>query len=323
MAGITAGISSGRFGPRTASRTDANIVVWHLPGFQRVLQLALAAAWLFDAVLQLQPFMFSRAFGGQMLAATANGNPSGIARSITWATSHISVHSVAAGTAFAVIQLLIGLLIAWRPTLRAGLAISIPWSIGVWWVGEGAGGVFTSQASPLMGAPGAVLIYALLAVLLWPSGPRAGERCLADRPLGASVARAAWAVLWCSMAFFALLASNRAPDGLSHMIAGMAPGGPPWLTALDNHVAHALAGDGLAASIVLALLCVVVGVGILGPVVVARGVLVMSGLLAAAIWVVGEAFGGIFSGAATDPNSGPLLMLLAAAYWPLYRSEEI
>jgi hypothetical protein len=34
------------------------------------------------------------------------------------------------------------------------------------------------------------------------------------------------------------------------------------------------------------------------------------------IWVVGENFGAIFAGSATDPNSGPLLVLLAAAYWP-------
>jgi hypothetical protein len=34
------------------------------------------------------------------------------------------------------------------------------------------------------------------------------------------------------------------------------------------------------------------------------------------IWVVGEAFGMILAGGATDPNSGPLLALLALAYWP-------
>ena len=39
--------------------------------------------------------------------------------------------------------------------------------------------------------------------------------------------------------------------------------------------------------------------------------------LAAVLWVVGEDFGQIFTGAATDPNSGPLLVLLALAYWPI------
>jgi hypothetical protein len=37
---------------------------------------------------------------------------------------------------------------------------------------------------------------------------------------------------------------------------------------------------------------------------------------AAVIWVIGENFGAILTGSATDPNTGPLLGLLAAAYWP-------
>jgi len=67
-------------------------------------------------------------------------------------------------TIFATIQLLIGLGIAFRPTVRLALAVSIAWSIGVWWFGEGLGGVLSGTASPLNGAPGAVIIYALLAV---------------------------------------------------------------------------------------------------------------------------------------------------------------
>ncbi len=34
------------------------------------------------------------------------------------------------------------------------------------------------------------------------------------------------------------------------------------------------------------------------------------------IWVVVQALGGILASGATDPNSGPLLVLLALAYWP-------
>ena len=40
-------------------------------------------------------------------------------------------------------------------------------------------------------------------------------------------------------------------------------------------------------------------------------------ILAAAIWVIGENFGGILTGQATDPNTGPLLVLVALAFWPL------
>ena len=35
------------------------------------------------------------------------------------------------------------------------------------------------------------------------------------------------------------------------------------------------------------------------------------------IWVVGEDLGMILASGATDPNSGPLLVLLALAYWPI------
>src|SRR5260370_41035521 len=48
----------------------------------------------------------------------------------------------------------------------------------------------------------------------------------------------------------------------------------------------------------------------------ARAVLVLAVAVAALIWVAGENFGGVFTGSGTDPNSGPLLALLAAAYWP-------
>jgi hypothetical protein len=52
----------------------------------------------------------------------------------------------------------------------------IAWSLGVWWFGEGLGMVLTGDTSPVNGAPGAVILYALLAVLLWPAdrgGPAA------------------------------------------------------------------------------------------------------------------------------------------------------
>ena len=49
----------------------------------------------------------------------------------------------------------------------------------------------------------------------------------------------------------------------------------------------------------------------------ARGTLVLAIVVAAVIWVFGEAFGTILTGGGTDPNSGLLLALLALAYWPV------
>jgi hypothetical protein len=50
---------------------------------------------------------------------------------------------------------------------------------------------------------------------------------------------------------------------------------------------------------------------------------VLAVVVAAFIWVVGENFGGIGAGSGTDPNSGPLLMLLAVAYWPATRRKPM
>ena len=127
----------------------------------RVLQLLLASIWVVDGLLQLQPFMFSRAFGNQMLAGTAAGNPSPIAHSITWADLVVGHHSVMADIAFALVQLVIGFAIAWRPLVKVALAGSIVWSCLVWWFGEGLGGLLSGSANPVTGAPGAVLLASI------------------------------------------------------------------------------------------------------------------------------------------------------------------
>ena len=46
-----------------------------------------------------------------------------------------------------------------------------------------------------------------------------------------------------------------------------------------------------------------------------RAVLVLAIVTAAVLWVA-EGLGGMLTGGGTDPNSGPLLALLAVAYWP-------
>jgi hypothetical protein len=289
---------------------------WSSPDARRALQLGLAAAWLLDAILQYQSWMFTKAFG-QMLAASAAGNPAVIARPISWSAGIIEHHPVPANAAFATIQLLLALGIAWRPTLKLALAASMAWAVAVWWLGEGLGEVLNSAASPITGAPGAVIIYALLAVLLWPAD-RGGTPApfVAARAVGARAAQALWLVLWASLAYFSLMASNRAPQGLHDMISGMADGEPGWLAGLANGAAGLVAHQGLAASVVLAVVLAVIGAGVFLPPRAARVTLVASVFLAALIWVFGEALGEIFTGTGTDPGSGPLLVLLALAYWP-------
>jgi hypothetical protein len=281
-----------------------------------VLQLILAATWLLDGMLQYQSFMYTQAFG-LMIGGTAQGNPGVIARPISWNAALVEHHLVLLNTVFATIQLLLGLGIAYRPTIRVALAASIAWSLAVWWLGEGLGGVLSGGASPVNGAPGAVILYALLAVLLWPAGrPGLTAPFVAARAVGAPVARLLWLVLWGSLAYFALTPANRAPQALHDMIVGMTGGEPGWVTGLENHAAALLDHQGLAASIVLAVALIVIAAGAFPPPPLARGALILALVVAAFIWVFGEAFGQLLAGGATDPNSAPLLALLALAYWP-------
>jgi hypothetical protein len=304
---------------------------------RRMLQLALGALWLLDGMLQFQPAMFGKGFP-QMLAGGAPGNPALVARPISWSAAFIGHHVVVLNAIFAAIQLLLGLGIAWRPTVRLALAGSVLWSLAVWWLGEGLGGVLAGTASPVDGAPGAVVLYGLLAVLLWPADRDPADHAPADRvpasrapadrvpadrvpaapfvaarAVGRRIAQASWLAVWLGLAVLALLPASRA---IGSAIADTTPGEPAWLAWIDTHAASALTRHGLLAAIVLAAAFVIVALGTFLPRRPARAAIILAVVVAAVLWLA-QGLGGILTGSATDPNTGPLLALLALAFWPL------
>ena len=238
---------------------------------------------------------------------------------INWSAKIIAGHGTATNAVFAFIQLAIGLGIAWRPTLKLALGASIGWALGVWWFGEGLGGVLNGAGGPANGAPGAVIIYALLAVLLWPGRRDRAAPFVAGWFTGPNVARALWLVLWGSLAYLALLPATRAPKALGGMVSAMASGQPGWLSRLDNHLAAFLTSHGPAMAVILAVALALVAVSVYLPRPAARAGVVLAIVIAAFIWVA-EGLGGMLTGGGTDPNSGPLLALVALAYWPLASS---
>jgi hypothetical protein len=296
-------------------------MVTEAPDLRRALQLALAALWLLDAVLQYQTFMFGPGFA-RMLAASAAGNPAGVAGPVTWSAHLISQHPAAATAAFGTVQLLLALGIAWRPTVRAALAASVAWALAVWWLGEGLGGVLTGAASPVTGAPGAAVVYALLAVLLWPGRPAAGRDrpapFAAARAVGAPVARVLWLLLWGGMAWLAVPAIHAAPPGQGPAApAGpMGAGDPRWLRSLDAAASGLIGRHPGPAGLLLAAVFAVIAVGVFLPAPAARAALCLAVVAAGALWAAGQDFGGLFTRTTTDPDTGPLLALLAVAYWP-------
>jgi len=139
---------------------------------------------------------------------------------------------------------------------------------------------------------------------------------VAARSAGRRVALGSWLVVWLGLAVLALLPASRAPQAISGTISEMASGEPAWLAWVDNHLASALAGRGLPASIVLTVVLVSVALGIFLPAPARRAVTVLAVAVAAVIWLA-QGMGAMLTGSGTDPNSGPLLALLALAFWPL------
>jgi hypothetical protein len=280
----------------------------------RSLQIALGIVWLLDSALQFQPFMFGSGFANEILKPSAEGNPHLIAQPVLWSAHVVLEHPVLWNTIFALAELLLALGLFWRRSVKIALAGTVVWSLIVWWLGEGLGGVFAGSAAPLMGSPGAVILYALLALLLWPGDNDAGLS-LAETSILHRAAPVAWLLLWGSQAYFALLPANDSSTALRAMLTDMADGEPQPIAALDRLLArlvanHSVFGPGLGALFALCALAVLV------PPRFAKPFYGLAMTLALITWV-GQDFGEILTGQGTDPNSGPLLFLLGLAYWPI------
>lgn len=286
-----------------------------------VLTCSLAGLWLLDAVLQFQPFMFSSDFPHDVLAPAGQGSPAWVSGPVMWSSTLLARHLVLLNTVFALTQLAIAVGIAAPRTRKPALAASIVWSLMVWWLGEGFGMLFAGPVSPVMGLPGAVILYAVVALLVWPVGPRDAiarrvSSVTEEGPMRSRGAKVVWLALWVLFAAEQLAPVNRAPSALHDMVAGMADGEPSWIQSLDHLGATLLAGRGTEVTIVLAVLFTAVGLGVWGPARLTRPALLLAMTLAALIWVFGQDFGALATGRATDPNSGPLLILLAWCFWP-------
>jgi hypothetical protein len=210
-------------------------------------------------------------------------------------------------------QIIIGLGLLYRPTVKGALALSFAWSLIVWWSAEAFGLLFSNTASPLTGAPGAVLRYAIIGLLVWPTKRPGGL-------LGLRGARIAWAAPWLVMAWLWLLPANSTAHATSSAISN-APSGAGWLSSLQHSAASAAAGHGLPIALVLAGVSASIGVTVATnwhP----RTFLALGIILNLAYWVLGQGFGGILTGSGTDPNAGPLFIVLAFGMYSPVGVEE-
>lgn len=280
----------------------------------RMIQIALGLVWLLDGALQFQPYMFGPAFL-QVMVTQAQGQPGIIHQTVPALVQLAMPYRVLFNTCFALVQVAIGLgLIVSPRTVRPALMLSFVWTLAVWWVGEGLGLLLTGGPNPLTGAPGAVLLYALIGVLVWPASrvPGTTHDAAALRDVGG---RVAWALLWLLLGGLMLLPSNSAANSAGDVFAAAAAAiGSGPLARLDTALAGLSAGHGLLVSVIAAGIMAEVGVMVLVD--WHRKVALAAGAaIGAFLFLTSEFLGGILTGQGTDPNTGPLLVLFAALLW--------
>jgi hypothetical protein len=311
FASAASGFTTARPASAASIRTAAR--AYFATDARRAIQTVLGLIWLLDGALQLQPFMYSKGFV-QVMTGLEAGQPNWLASSIKWGAHIFQSNLTVFNTLFALTQLIIGLGLLYRPAVKGALALSFAWSLIVWWGAEAFGLLFGNTASPLTGAPGAVLLYAIIGLLVWPTKRPGGL-------LGLRGARITWAALWLIMAWLWLLAPNSAANATSSAIRN-APSGAGWLSSLQHSVASAAGGHGLPIAIFLAGVSAAIGVAVAinwHP----RTFLGLGAILNLAYWVLGQGLGGILTGSGTDPNAGLLFILLASAMYSLAALEEL
>lgn len=278
---------------------------------RRAIQTVLGLIWLLDGGLQFQSFMYGKGFI-QMLTGMTAGQPGWVSSSVNWGATAMQGDQVLFNTLAGLAQVAIGLGILYRRTTKPAIALSIAWVLVVWWFGEAFGMLFMTMASPLTGAPGAVILYAIIGLIVWP-GERPGGL------LGVRGARVAWGAIWVLMAWLWLEAPSSSANAITNAI-NAAPSGMSWLSTVQDWVANGAKGNGLPIALALAALSIAIGISVAVNW-RAKTFLVLAIILNLAYWVVGQGFGGIFQGGATDPNAGLLFVVFACAMYTLVPYE--
>jgi hypothetical protein len=293
------------------ARTSSRRHFARLARLARLAQVVLGVIWLIDGALQFQPYMFGKTFITGVILPNAQGQPGVIADPITWIAHLIEPHVALFNGFAATLQVLIGLGLLYRRTVRPALLVLFAWVLGIWVTGEGLGGFFNDTANPLTGAPGAALLYLIVGLMAWPERmvTRFGMRGRQLGLLRVRGARMVFAVLWGGFAVLWLLPVNDSA-GAIHDALGNVPTGAGWLTSLVGDAAAAAAGHGTIIALALAAVSGLIAFAVARDWHM-RTFLWISIAVAAAFWMFGQGFGGVLTGQATDVNTGPLLILIA------------
>jgi hypothetical protein len=273
---------------------------------RRGLQITLGILWLIDAGLQFQPYMFSSRFATDVLGPAAIGQASFVAVPVDHAARIVGEHPVAFNAAFALVQLAIGVGLLLRRAVVQALIASIVWSLAVWYLGEGLGGLTGPNAALLRGAPGAALLYAVLAAAACPSDDSRDQQ-------PASWLAFVWAGYWIGGAILQVWHGPRNGPDVAATVAEGANGAPSWLSRIDFSLARTVVHLSPGTIDGFIVIQVLIGLAALASVRSRQVAGCIGSLICCAFWIVGPGFSQLLTGHATDPNTAPLVVVLAVA----------
>jgi hypothetical protein len=291
---------------------------------RRTLQIALGMIWIIDGLLKFQPAIFKPAFVNVVIRPMAIGQPTLIASAINHMANFLSHEATMWVALFGLIEIAIGAAMLSQRTVKRALIASFIWGAGVYLFGEGLGMVFTGHTSPLVGAPGAVIFYIILGVLVFPTGERdpgrvrtgAASSAAGSGVFGGTGAYVVWAAIWVFGAILWMLPFNRSGNAISNQMAATANGEPGWYAHLLTSFGHAFTGAGVWVAVLLAATSLVIA---LGPLVSNRPQLFIGLGIAVALgyWFTGQGLGELLTFGGTDPSNGPIVALIGLSILPL------
>ena len=297
---------------------------------RKALQHILGALWLIDGLLQLQPLMFTGNMINSIMRPMLQGQPGFVESSLQFIVTQTTNNLAAVNIVIATVQILFGLgflLLSGRWVKELVIA-SIVWSLIVWYGGEGMSMLLTGFASILTGAPGAVLLYPLLGLAVYPRKKSAtrSKDAIAARKTGddALLSRRSLRYILSGFWLFAALLQAQPnwwqPGQISGAIGAMVGQGGLNSVLVDpvlRQISNATATIEVPLNIALIVIFLALGIGLdVAKKKQLRPFLIASIVVSVLIWYVSEAFGMILTGMATDFNSGLLVVLMALACWP-------
>jgi hypothetical protein len=290
---------------------------------KQLLRRILGALWLIDGLLQLQPQMFTMNMVNGVMVPTVQSQPAPIAASLQWIIAVTTHNLVLVNLLIALVQIALGILLLTGLWVRGTIIASVIWALIVWYAGEGMSMLLTGQASILTGAPGAVLLYPLLGFLIYPKAASSQEAS-AEHDEGTILSqvhfRRILAGFWVFSALLQLQPYWWQSGQISQTISGMAGQGGLDGFLIDpvlNGLSALTANIEIPLNIILIVVFLALGIGL--AVVKEdqlRPFLIASIVVSFIIWWGVEAFGMIFTGMATDFNSGLLIIVMTLACWP-------